>query len=142
MNKKRVGITACALILLAIFVLPAGASASDTLIAVVYLKDGTQVEGILLQLAAEMDKRPYELSVGQRQRVAVARAVLRRPSVLLADEPTANLDADSTTAVIAALAGMVDSGATLVMATHDPLLRQAFDGAAVFSLEPAGGEAP
>ena len=53
MNKKRVGITACALILLAIFVLPTGASASDTLIAVVYLKDGTQVEGILLQLAAE-----------------------------------------------------------------------------------------
>ncbi|MBW2277693.1 MAG: ABC transporter ATP-binding protein [Deltaproteobacteria bacterium] len=89
-----------------------------------------------LGLAEEMDKRPYELSVGQRQRVAVARAVLRRPSVLLADEPTANLDADSTAAVIAALEGMVDAGATLVMATHDPLLRQAFEGAAVCSLEP------
>jgi len=90
-----------------------------------------------LGLAEEMDKRPYELSVGQRQRVAVARAVLRRPRVLLADEPTANLDAESTAAVIAALETMVGTGATLVMATHDPLLRQAFGGAAVFPLERA-----
>jgi putative ABC transport system ATP-binding protein len=92
-----------------------------------------------LGLADEMHKRPYELSVGQRQRVAVARAVLRSPAVLLADEPTANLDAESTAAVITAIKGLVDAGATLVMATHDPLLRQAFDGAAVFPLEAEAG---
>jgi putative ABC transport system ATP-binding protein len=82
-----------------------------------------------LGLAGHLDKRPYELSVGQRQRVAVARAVLLRPSVLLADEPTANLDAESTAAVIAALRRVRDAGATLVLATHDPQLVGAFPGA-------------
>lgn len=81
-----------------------------------------------LGLAGHLDKRPYELSVGQRQRVAVARAVLRRPAVLLADEPTANLDEESTGAVIGAMRRILDAGATLVLATHDPLLAEAFPG--------------
>ncbi len=81
-----------------------------------------------LGLAEHIKKRPYELSVGQRQRVAVARALMRNPSVLLADEPTANLDAISSDAVIAALRGLNDKGATLILATHDPLLKEAFKG--------------
>jgi len=81
-----------------------------------------------LGLAGHLDKRPYELSVGQRQRVAVARAVLRSPSVLLADEPTANLDEESTRAVIDAMRRIRDAGATLVLATHDPILAEAFPG--------------
>jgi putative ABC transport system ATP-binding protein len=69
--------------------------------------------------------------VGQRQRVAVARAVLRSPSVLLADEPTANLDEGSTRAVIDAMRRLRDAGATLVLATHDPILAEAFPGVAL-----------
>jgi putative ABC transport system ATP-binding protein len=88
-----------------------------------------------LGLGAELDKHPYELSVGQRQRVAVARAVLKQPAILLADEPTANLDEQSAAAVIAAIGDLVAKGATLIVATHDPLLVQAFDGAAVFDVE-------
>jgi len=81
-----------------------------------------------LGLCGHLDKRPYELSVGQRQRVAVARAVLRGPSVLLADEPTANLDEESSRAVMGAMRRIRDGGATLVLATHDPLLAEAFPG--------------
>jgi len=84
-----------------------------------------------LGLAGHLDKRPYELSVGQRQRVAVARAVLRRPSLLLADEPTANLDEESSRAVIGAMRRIRDGGATLVLATHDPILAEAFPGIAL-----------
>jgi len=84
-----------------------------------------------LGLGDHMDKRPYELSVGQRQRVAVARAVLRQPSVLLADEPTASLDEESARAVTEALRRIRDRGATLVLATHDPLLLAALPGVAV-----------
>jgi putative ABC transport system ATP-binding protein len=84
-----------------------------------------------LGLAGHLDKRPYELSVGQRQRVAVARAVLRRPSLLLADEPTANLDEESSRAVIEAMRRIREGGATLVLATHDPILAEAFPGVAL-----------
>ncbi len=69
-------------------------------------------------------KHPYQLSVGQRQRVAVARAILHRPAVLLADEPTASLDAASAQAVIGAIRELQESGATLVVATHDPALKE------------------
>lgn len=65
-------------------------------------------------------KRPFHLSVGQRQRVAVARAILHRPKLLLADEPTANLDEPSALAVREAMFKLKEDGATLVVATHDP----------------------
>jgi putative ABC transport system ATP-binding protein len=78
-----------------------------------------------LGLDHQWDKRPYELSVGQRQRVAVARALLQRPEVLLADEPTANLDPAAGTQVIASLLELYRAGTTLVIATHDPAVRTA-----------------
>ncbi len=75
-----------------------------------------------LGLAGQENKRPYHLSVGQRQRVAVARALLLRPKLLLADEPTASLDAHSGRKVAEALLEIRKQGTTLVLATHDPML--------------------
>lgn len=82
-----------------------------------------------LGLKDHQDQRPYELSVGQRQRVAVARALLQRPEVLLADEPTANLDAQSSAQVIDAMLELQQDGTTLIIATHDPAVREVFDAA-------------
>ena len=63
---------------------------------------------------------PAQLSGGQQQRVAVARAIAGSPSVLLADEPTGNLDSANATAVMELLRDLHQQGSTLVMVTHDP----------------------
>jgi len=64
--------------------------------------------------------RPDQLSGGQRQRVAIARATIMRPDVILADEPTGNLDRTSGIEVIQILENLHDKGITLMMVTHDP----------------------
>ncbi len=66
------------------------------------------------------DRLAEELSGGQRQRVAVARALVTEPDLLVADEPTAELDADTAALVLAALRAEADTGAAVVLATHDP----------------------
>jgi len=72
-------------------------------------------------------RRPSELSQGEQQRVAIARAVLNRPKLLLADEPTANLDDQSALKVVDLLAGQAARhGATLVVATHDARVKGKF----------------
>jgi putative ABC transport system ATP-binding protein len=68
------------------------------------------------------DHRPDQLSGGQRQRAAIARATITRPSVLLADEPTGNLDRATGREVVAVLERLHDDGITLVVVTHDPEL--------------------
>jgi len=71
-------------------------------------------------IADKMDKRPNELSGGQQQRVAVARALASKPAFILADEPTANLDSESTAGLLDMMATMnKEENITFVFSTHD-----------------------
>lgn len=80
-----------------------------------------------LQLAEHADKRPNQLSRGQLQRAAIARAVINKPAILLADEPTASLDDNNTQRVLKLLTEMANQhGSTLVIATHDKRLKDEF----------------
>jgi putative ABC transport system ATP-binding protein len=80
-----------------------------------------------LDLAGRADAYPHRLSAGQQQRVAIGRAVMNRPRVLLADEPTASLDDRRAEAVLRLLLDQADAhGATLVVATHDRRIMGAF----------------
>lgn len=80
-----------------------------------------------LGLASQMDKHPSKLSIGQQQRVSIARALINQPALLLADEPTSSLD-DENTAVVAGLLSDLSKefGAALIIVTHDQRLKNRF----------------
>ncbi|MBK5289981.1 MAG: ABC transporter ATP-binding protein [Acidimicrobiia bacterium] len=86
-------------------------------------------------IAHRADHRPAELSGGESQRVALARALANEPRLLLADEPTGNLDGETAERVLELLdRTAADSGATLLTVTHDPAVARRFDR--IIQLEP------
>jgi putative ABC transport system ATP-binding protein len=75
-------------------------------------------------LGERLDHEPSELSGGQQQRVAIARALVSQPTVLLADEPTGNLDSRTTIEVMALFQELNDQGITILLVTHEPEVAQ------------------
>ena len=72
-------------------------------------------------LADKVDNKPYEMSTGEQQRVAIARALVNRPHILLADEPTGNLDTDNSAKVMGVFTSLnAEFGQTMMVITHNP----------------------
>lgn len=88
------------------------------------------VQSVLEQVGMQ-DKRykmPYQLSGGEQQRVVIARALLNSPEVILADEPTGNLDAETAREIMELLNSISKAGMTVIMSTHNPLWPELFPG--------------
>jgi cell division transport system ATP-binding protein len=73
----------------------------------------------MVGLAGKTNRLPHELSGGEQQRVAIARAIVNKPAILLADEPTGNLDPSTSAGLMTLLERISQSGTTVIMATHD-----------------------
>ena len=76
----------------------------------------------------KIDRMPHELSGGEQQRIVIARAILNRPRLILADEPTGNLDAETSRQIVELLRQICQAGSTVVMITHNLNLIEEFPG--------------
>jgi cell division transport system ATP-binding protein len=88
----------------------------------------TRIEEVLLQveLSGKEQKMPFELSGGEQQRVSIARALVNQPEIILADEPTGNLDPETSEAILKLLKSLSEKGCAVLFATHDMLVYQKF----------------
>jgi putative ABC transport system ATP-binding protein len=86
-----------------------------------------------LGMGDRLHHSPEELSGGQQQRVAIARALVNDPAILIADEPTSNIDQDSVTRLLDILGELKSEGKTLIISSHDPVFRN--HGDIVFRLD-------
>ena len=91
--------------------------------------DAARARALLAEfgVADQADKLPADMSGGQQQRVAIARALANDPPLVIADEPTGNLDSASGEQVLRALAALAGRGRTVVLVTHDPRHRAHFE---------------
>lgn len=101
-----------------------------TLEATEYPKDKRheRIEEVLMKtgMSAHKNKMPHELSGGEQQRIVIARALLNNPDIILADEPTGNLDPETSNALTALLHDISKGGKTVIMATHQYDLLERF----------------
>ena len=81
-----------------------------------------------VELIEKLNVMPHQLSGGEQQRIAIARALLNEPEVILADEPTGNLDPETSNGIMKILFGLSESGKTVIMATHNYNLIHKFPG--------------
>ena len=88
-------------------------------------KINERIEQVLqdVGMSDKMDRMPHELSGGEQQRIAIARAILNTPKIIIADEPTGNLDPETACSIVELLKNISHSGTTVVMSTHNiPML--------------------
>jgi len=90
----------------------------------------TRIEEVLNEvgMADKADRMPHELSGGEQQRIAIARAILNKPRLIVADEPTANLDAETAKGIMELLRNISQNGTAVVMSTHNTSLIDQYPG--------------
>lgn len=93
-------------------------------------KIARRIEDVLVQvnMMDKKDKMPSELSGGEQQRIAIARALLNEPKVIIADEPTGNLDPETAANIVSILKATCQAGTTVIMSTHNINLLSQFPG--------------
>lgn len=92
------------------------------------MKDRLDDVLVKVGLVSKGDKMPNQLSGGEQQRIAIARALINNPDLILADEPTGNLDPETSSGIIRLLKEISDSGRAVLMATHNYALFEQFSG--------------